>query len=303
MRPAALLAVLALLLSACGGSHRLASPSPAIAIAGCVNEGLALAPLSGESGVYRAGPLTLSIGEDLAQIPRRQLAQPMGSEAIALITGDRPVLVRVHSAAHARMSLEFTPLFPGHPNAVMSDGLPAVRFPACGRSAHRFGGGVLFTGRGCVRLDVTTAKGPPSTMLIPIGDSLKGCPAKDTSASLPSTSLPFLGIACGKANSIQCDRIGVGVTLDEDATLVVVRIAGRLVTLSPPGPPGSSNIWLGYLYGAGPANGALRVRSPRHDGLWPGTPLRYARVRVTAFFLHGRVASEAATVMLHPGFG
>jgi len=268
-----------------------------------VSEGLARAPLSGESGVYRAGPLTLSIGEDLAQIPRGQLTQPMGSDAIALVTGDRPVVVRVHSTAHARMSLQFTPLLTGNPNAVMSDGFPAVRFPACGRSAHRFGGGVLFTGRGCVRLLVTPARGPTSTMLIPIGDSLTGCPATDTPASLPATALPFLGIACGKPNSIQCDRIGVGVRLDEDATLVVVQIAGRLVTLSPPDPPGSSNIWLGYLYGAGPDNGALRVRSPRRDGLWSGTPSTYARVRVTAFFPDGRVASDAATVMLHAGFG
>lgn len=133
--------------------------------------------------------------------------------------------------------------------------------------------------------------------------NLKGCPALDTSASLPSSALPFLGTACGKANSIQCDRIGVGVTLDEVATLVVVRIAGRLVTLSPPDPNGSSNIWLGYLQGAGPAHGPLRVRAPRHDGLWFGTPLRFARARVIAFFPDGRVDSEAATVMVHPGFG
>jgi hypothetical protein len=305
MRSVVSLAVLALLLAGCGGSHRSGGQrqSRTVANAGCVSEGLAAAPLSGESGVYRAGPVTLSIGEDLAQIPSQQLNQPMGSEAIALVTGDRPALVRVHAVSTARMSLQFTPLFFGHPNAVMSDGLPAVRFPACGRSEHRFGGGVLFAGRGCVRLDVTTANGPRSTMLIPIGDSLKGCPALDTSASLPSSALPFLGTACGKANSIQCDRIGVGVTLDEDATLVVVRIAGRLVTLSPPDPTGSSNIWLGYLQGAGPAHGPLRVRAPRHDGLWFGTPLRFARARVIAFFPDGRVDSEAATVMVHPGFG
>jgi hypothetical protein len=199
------------------------------------------------------------------------------------------------------MALQFTRGFPRVPNAVMTDGLRAVRFPACGTSAHRFYGGVLFVGRGCVRLSVTTANAPPSTMLLPIGSTLQGCPATDTLASLPASVLPFLGVACGQPNSIRCDRIGVGVGFDRAATLVVVQVAGRLVTLSPPTP--GSKLWLGYVQGAGPEHGPLRVRSPSRGGLWFGSPEMYPKARVIAFFPDGSFASTSATVLLHPGFG
>lgn len=151
----------------------------------------------------------------------------------------------------------------GHPDAGMTDGGPAVRFP--------------------------------------VGDSLRGCTATRTRQRLPSSALPFLGVACGRPNWVGCDRIGVGVGLEHDATLVVVRVGGRLVTLSPPSP--GSHLWLGYLQGAGPRRGPLRVRSPKHKGLWFGSPEMYPRVRVTAFFADGGVASATARVLLHPGFG
>ena len=138
-------------------------------------------------------------------------------------------------------------------------------------------------------------------MLIPIGSSLRGCPATKPAASLPSSALPFLGIACRVANSIRCDRIGVGVTLTRAAPLVVVRIVGRLVTLSPPS--SGSRLWLGFLYGQGPDHGALRVRSPTGGDVWLGSPEIDSRVRVTAFYADGSAATAASTVPLHPGFG
>ena len=234
MRVVVSLVIVALLLSGCGGSRPAPAPTlrGAIASASCHSQPLARAPLAGEIGVCRAGPLTLSLGQDLAQIRNRHLAHPESDEAIALVTG----------------------------------GL-----------------------------------GSSSTMLIPIGNTLRGCPATEPFASLPASALPFLGVACGRPNSVRCDRIGVGVTLDRDATLIVVQVAGRLVTLSPPSP--GSDLWQGYLQGAGPEYGPLRVHSPQPDRRWFGSPELHPKVRVTAFFADGSVASSAATVLLHPGFG
>ena len=297
MRLTVSLVVLALLAPACGASHRPTRPDPSDAItnASCRDEPLARAPLPGETGVYRAGPLILSVGEDLAQIPRRQLARPQGSEAIALVSGNQPVTVRIAPGSRALLALQFTP------KSGTTDRVAAVRFPACRTAAHRFGGGILFTGSGCARLTVGTATAPASTMLIPIGNSERGCAATKSAASLPSSALPFLGIACRVANSIRCDRIGVGVTLTHPATLVVVRIAGRLVTLSPPS--SGSRLWLGYLYGQGPDHGALRVRSPTGGDYWLGSPEIHAIASVTVYCADGNTATAASTVLLHPGFG
>jgi hypothetical protein len=152
MRLTVSLAVAALLVAACGASHRAPrlATSDATANPSCQREPLARAPLPGETGVYHAGPLTLSIGEDLAQIPRRQLAQPQGSKAIALVTGNQPVTVRITPSSRGLLALQFKP------KSGMTDRVAAVRFPACGSARHRFGGGVLFVGGGCARLEVRT---------------------------------------------------------------------------------------------------------------------------------------------------
>jgi hypothetical protein len=82
-----------------GGSGRPVRPRasrgqiPSVACS--VPRSLAPAPLPQETGVYPAGPLLLVTGEDLAQIPHRQLRRPSGREAIAVLTGDQPVTVTV----------------------------------------------------------------------------------------------------------------------------------------------------------------------------------------------------------------
>ena len=116
--PGALIAT-ALLLSACGASPRPPSrPDPPAATAFCDNQvsrHLAKVPLAGESGVYSAGPVTLSVGADLAQAPRG----PSGTDAIMVVRGGRPVSVRVLPSAGARLSLEFARHgSTGHPGQV-----------------------------------------------------------------------------------------------------------------------------------------------------------------------------------------
>ena len=63
----------------------------------------------------------------------------------------------------------------------------------------------------------------PQPLLIPIGNSLFGCPAAMAPRRLQSTTSPFLGVACWSPNSIACDRVGVGVNIDA-ATLVMVDV-------------------------------------------------------------------------------
>jgi hypothetical protein len=149
---------------------------------------------------------------------------------------------------------------------------------------------------------VQPAGSRPVTMLIPIAGSLRGCPAVRGHPLLGYSWAPFLGVACGKPSLMACDRIGIGVTASRAAVLVVVRVAGRLVTLSPPSP--GSNLWQGYLQGAGPEHGPLRVRPVQGTRLWFGSPELYPHARVTAFLVGGQVASTGdMTVLLHPGFG
>ncbi|MGH2930295.1 MAG: hypothetical protein ACRDL8_18970, partial [Solirubrobacteraceae bacterium] len=243
-------------------------------------------------------------GQDLAQQPQEWPGRrTSGSEAIAVLRGHSPVLVSVDPSSRRRFSLQFTPYGRGHRAPVLSDGRPAVRFPVCAGRLHRFGGAILVRGRGCARLRVTQPGRAPVPMLIVIGDTLDGCPKPGPLAPLGSTALPFLGIACRKPNSIACDRVGVGVHLTRVATLVVVQIAGRLVTLSPPTDAAPDDLWLGYLFDAGLRHGPLDVHIPPRVDRWLGDPGVYPRVRVIAFFPDGRAGSLGARVMLHAGFG
>lgn len=123
--------------------------------------------------MYRAGPVTLVVGEDLAQEPRSALSSGSGSEAIAVVTGDRAGSLMVAPGSAGRFSLQFADPTSARQAA---NGEGAVRFPACGQHVHRFGGGVSFRGEGCVLLWFRPAGQAPIPMLIPIGDTLRGCP-------------------------------------------------------------------------------------------------------------------------------
>ncbi len=303
---AAVVWVLALLaVAGCGTARRSAKHAGAsIPTAGCVAPGpLAPAPLPGEVGVYRAGPLILAVGDDLAQHPEEWAGRrTSGSEAIAVLTGNRAAVLSVDGASRSRFSLRFTPYGRGHPSPVLSDGRAAVRFPACGGRRHRFGGGVLFKGRGCARLHVEQPGLAAIPLLILVGNTLRGCPVTGAMATLGAAAMPFLGVSCPVGNSIACDRVGIGVHLRRAATLVTVRVGGRLVTLSPPTDP-PDDLWLGYLFDAGLRHGPLKVPIPAGAQRWLGTPELFTRARVTAFFPDGRAATRSATVQLHPGFG
>ncbi len=303
---AALAALLAGVVTACGGGRNRSPSSPAaIPTATCAQKGLAKLPLAGES-VYRAGPVTLAVVDyaDLGELSRRQLSHPLGSKAIAVVTGDRPVVVAVDPGSRRRFSLQFTPERGfGSPLARIRDGRPTVRFPACGRGAQKFGGGVLFAGPGCVHLRVESAGGPPIPLGIPIGASPKGCPAPPNTQQLSMSALPYLGVSCRIPNSISCDRVGIGVWLDRPAKRITVALAGRVVALRLSSHNPHRNLWLGYLYNAGLRHGQLDVHLPAGESRWSGSPLVWVRVRVSALLSKGATATLAGSAQLHPGFG
>ncbi len=297
------LALLGLILGACAGAHGSATRETVYTANCAVLRGLAPAPLSGESGVYRAGSFTLAIGEDLAQVPPAPVSQPSGSDAIAVVVGNRPVTVRVDRGSRAHLWVQYALDGQGQPAGVSTEEPSVLRFPACGQRVHRFMGGVSYAGVGCVRLNVATPGQPPSTMVIPVSNSLAGCSTAHRVRTLPSASLPFLGVACGKPSSFACGRVGIGVTTEIPASLVVVQLAGRVVALSPPAAPQAATSWLGYLQHGSFRHGPLRIPVSARTRLWSGTPEVFPQVRVTAFFPNGHVATATGTVLLHPGFG
>jgi len=140
-------------------------------------------------------------------------------------------------------------------------------------------------------------------MLIPIGNSLRRCPPATAQRRLDASAEPFLGVACRVPNSITCDRVGVGVNAPGAATLVMVSVAGRWVTLSPPTDSPRDHLWLGYLYEAGLRHGALDVGIRPAATRWFGTPEVEPAVTVEVLFGDGTVSTLTARGFLHPGFG
>lgn len=288
------LGALAALTAGCGGAQTVARRLDRRLDATCGGRAVP-APPPHETGLYRAGPLTLVLGVDLAQT---QGGSHGGSEAIAVVTGGRPVTATVEGGGPATVSFQFgAPLSPSA--AVAGDA--QVRFPACGGAPRRFFGGLLFSGSGCARVRVTASGLAMSEMLIPIGDSLRGCPVSERVQKLPASALPFVGVACGRPDWIGCRRLGVGAAVSPKAILVVARIAGRLVTLVAPGRGATE--WLGYLNNADYRRGPLAVKSHPRGWHWYGTPEVWPRVQVTALFPGGRVATVSGRTLLHPGYG
>ncbi len=309
----AALAASAAVAAGCGGTGRQAespaasrTPSPAaaplpaasptrsapVAQARCLGGPAAPNVTPNTLGVFHAGPLTLVLDRDLAQVSLAQArAAGKGVAGYVTVSGRRSVILRVDAASRRRVGLQFTDMSGYGP------GLSAVRFPPCpGRES--IGGGLAFHARGCAGMHVSAPGLPAAPLLLTLADSRAGCPR--AGERLPSASFPYLGIACHIANWARCDRIRIGVHLRPPAILVTVRVDGHLVTLSPPPDPGD-DLWQGALLGTGPRHGPLAVRA-RH-GYWYGEPPVHPRVRVTAYFADGTAATRAGIGYLHAGYG
>ena len=97
-----LLAILGAAAAGCAG------PLTPVASVSCEQpRSLGKASLPQEIGVYRAGPLLLITGDDLAQRPDGQIRQGSGVDAIAVVRSNRPVTLSVDHAAPVRVALQF----------------------------------------------------------------------------------------------------------------------------------------------------------------------------------------------------
>ena len=305
----AALAACATVAGGCGGTGRqapsppaasppAASPSPTrsapVAQARCLGGPAAPKVTPNTLGVFHAGPLTLVLYRDPAQVSMAEMRQPEGGMGASVtVSGGHPVTLRVDPGSQRRLGLQFTDMSGYGP------GLSAVRFPRC-PGGQAIGGGLAVHSGGCVALRVSGPAMRPQRLLMPIGKGLSGCPRSGSAARLPSASFPYLGIACHTANWARCNRIRIGVHLSRPAILVTVQVDGHLVTLSPPTDPGD-DLWQGALFGMGPRHGPLAVRA-RH-GYWYGEPPVYPHVRVTAYFADGTAATHAGIGYLHAGYG
>lgn len=112
---------------------------------------------------------------------------------------------------------------------------------------------------------------------------------------------PSIGVACPKANSIACDRVGVAVWLRRAAARVTVMVNGKGLRLRPPRTRGGW--WEGYLQPAGLIDGALRVTPDRGRFYWQGSHPRSAIVAATVTRRSGAIDRAKATVALRAGWG
>ncbi len=285
-----------MLAAGCGGSRhpRAGARATPVAEARCLGGPAPPKITPSTLGVFRVGSMTLVLYRDPAQTSVAEFRRwNEGVGASVTVSGPRPVTLRVDPGSRRQLGLQFTDMSGYGP------GLSAVRFGPCpGRQA--IGGMLAVHARGCARLHVSASGTPALPLLLPIDNSLAGCPQSGGAARLPSASFPYLGIACRVPNAARCDRVRIGVHLARPAILVTVQVAGHVVTLSPPTDPGS-DLWEGALLGTGPRHGPLAVRA-RH-GDWYGEPPVHPRVRVTAYFADGTTAARAGVGYLHAGYG
>lgn len=120
----------------------------------------------------------------------------------------------------------------------------------------------------------------------------------------PLAREPELGVACPHANSLACDRVGLGVWLKAPAAGVSATIAGTPLRLHAGGLGGRGpKYWEGYLTPAGLLSGALKVTPDRGRYFWRGTRPKLARLVLTIHRALHRPVEVAQTVELRPGWG
>jgi hypothetical protein len=120
---------------------------------------------------------------------------------------------------------------------------------------------------------------------------------------------PYLGVACLRASSIRCDRVGIDLVLRRDATAVTARVGGRRLELHTPGRDNgvAGREWVGYIDRAGlrRPGGPLHVDATgdRRE-IWGGFPPVYAPVRLEISYPRGRrVEGTLPRVSLSPDWG
>jgi hypothetical protein len=135
-------------------------------------------------------------------------------------------------------------------------------------------------------------------------------PAKSTDqpARRLLSKSPYMGVACGKPNSIACDRVGLAVWLRKPARSVLATIAGRRFELSDPhwsggARNGQRRMFAGFLQPAGLVDGPLKVQVENGRSRWTGAKPVSARVKLLITRNGGNIDATSVRVGLSPGWG
>jgi hypothetical protein len=114
---------------------------------------------------------------------------------------------------------------------------------------------------------------------------------------------PDVGVACPRANSFACDRVGLALWLSVPARRVTATIDGRALALRPSRWRNKQAPWIGYLQPAGLLDGELQVTPDRGRDHWEGRHPKSARVVVRLTRPDGTRAVTRLTVPLRAGWG
>ncbi len=115
---------------------------------------------------------------------------------------------------------------------------------------------------------------------------------------------PDLGVACAKANSIACDRVGLAIWLKRAAARVTATINGQALRLHAGGLGGRGpTYWEGYRQHAGLLAGPLKVTPDRGRYFWQGSHPKDARVAITIERPYGSTDEASLSVPLRAGWG
>jgi hypothetical protein len=112
---------------------------------------------------------------------------------------------------------------------------------------------------------------------------------------------PDVGVACPRANSIACDRVGLAVWLERPAERVTATIDGRSLRLRAGRPDRAG--YEGYLQPAGLLDGSLKVTPDRGRFYWQGSHPRDARLHIVIRRASGATDRVSLSVPLRPGWG
>jgi len=114
---------------------------------------------------------------------------------------------------------------------------------------------------------------------------------------------PYVGVACPRAGSIACDRVGLALWLAVAARQVTATIDGRALRLRPSRWRNRQAPWIGFLKPAGLLDGELEVTPDRGRDLWAGRHPKTARVVVRLTRPDGTRAVTRVHVALRAGWG
>jgi hypothetical protein len=149
-------------------------------------------------------------------------------------------------------------------------------------------------------------------LAVPLALAVAGCGDAPESHRLELARI-YMGVSCGKPNSIRCDRVGLAVWSPRRLPQIEASIAGRPLTLTwKSSTPGATwdmpryrrvNYYEGFLSPAGLLDGRLRVRPDGGRHHWSGLHPKAATIRLIGRPASGPARRAVRRVYLAAGWG